>query len=59
MYNNQKKKVAKLDKSTSEVLETFESLQDAGKSTGFNKQNISKVCNGKVNSAYGFKWKFI
>ena len=59
MYDNQKKKVAKLDKKTGELLETYESLSDAARLTGFNKQNISKVCNGKVNSASGFKWKFI
>lgn len=58
MYDNQKKKVAKLDKKTGELLETYESLRDAARLTGFNKQNISKVCNGKVNSASGFKWKF-
>lgn len=59
MYNNQKKKVAKLDKITGEILETYDSLSETSRITGFNKQNISKVCNGKVNSANGFKWKFI
>jgi len=58
-YNNQKKKVVKLDKKTGEILETFESLSETSRITGFNKQNISKVCNGKVNTANGFKWKFI
>lgn len=59
MYDNQKKKVDKLDKNTGELLETYESLSDAARLTGFNKQNISKVCNGKVNSASGFKWRFV
>lgn len=36
----------------------FSSIKDAAKALGKHHSNISKCCNGKVNSAYGFVWKF-
>jgi hypothetical protein len=58
-YDSQKKKVARLDINTLEVLEIYESLSEASKKTKIDKGNIGKVCNGTTNSAGKFKWKYI
>lgn len=41
-----------------EIIEEYDSIKDAAKALGKHHSNISKCCNGKVNSAYGFVWKF-
>lgn len=58
-YDSQKKKVARLDINTLEVLEIYESLSEASRKTKIDKGNIGKVCNGTTNSAGKFKWKYI
>lgn len=56
----QKIKVAQLDKDTLEVLNTFESLAEAGRSIGVAKaSHISECCQGKLKTAHGFKWKYL
>lgn len=55
-----KKPVAKLDSKTSEIIEVFSSVREAGESVGVQgASHISKVCQGKRQTAYGFKWKFL
>ena len=58
-YESQKKKIARLDIKTEEILEIYDSLTDASKQTKIDKGNIGKVCNGTINSAGKFKWKYI
>lgn len=60
------RKVDRFDLKTGEVLQTYDSLTDAGNwliaqnlttsSTPF--KNISEVCLGRRKSAYGFCWRF-
>lgn len=63
--NPNSKKVARLDKNTLEILEEYDSLQSAiewvhkNVSSTASWTNISKVCNNKQKSAFGFLWKFI
>lgn len=52
--------VAKLDKETLEILEIYPSLKAAYEA--LNKRHsghIAAVCNGKRQTAYGYKWKYI
>lgn len=52
--------VKMLDKKTKEVLNVFESINQAMNflNAGGDKGHIKAVCNGKRNSAYGYKWQF-
>lgn len=57
---SQKKSVAKIDKDTGEVLETFESIAAAARSLGLAKGNhITEACKGTIKSAYGFYWQYL
>ena len=55
------KKIAKLDKKTLEIIETFSSIREAARSLGNERKcsHINDVCNGRQKTAYGFKWKYI
>ena len=64
----QPKPVIQLDKETKEELQTFDSVADAGRwlaDNGYAKtyrggvrQKICDCCNGKLKTAYKFKWKY-
>lgn len=41
-----------------ELLAEFDSIVNAAKITGCNKDNISKVCNGHRTSCGGYKWQY-
>lgn len=41
------------------LLNIFDSATQAGKSLGKDGRNIRSVCDGKRQSAYGFKWKYL
>ena len=51
------KKVLQYDLNDNLIAE-YDSLQDINKKTGFLQSNICLCCNGKRNTAYGFKWKY-
>lgn len=53
------KRVAQLDKSTSEIINTFGSIKEASEKTGCDKTHISGVCRGERITTGGFKWKFV
>lgn len=49
-----------IDIKTGEVLKTFPSIKYAGKFLGISDpSHISKVCRGKRNYAYGYKWEYV
>jgi hypothetical protein len=52
-----KRRVTQFDMDDIEI-ETFESLDAAGKATGVDDTGIAKVCKGSRKSAGGFKWKY-
>lgn len=52
-------KVAQIDKNTGEVLNTFNSIKEAGDSLGVSYKNIQKVIRMPNRTAYGYKWKQI
>lgn len=59
--NKRSKKVAQIN-NRDEIINIFDSLGEASRylDVGYRVTGkISKVCNKKMNTAYGFKWKFI
>lgn len=69
IYNSNKNKpLYRLDKITGDILEKYESIEDAGiwanenklTSNSHNGRNaIGNCVNGLSNSAYGFRWKYV
>ena len=55
------RKINKLDKNTNNILATYNSIADASRSLGYNKQlgNITNCCKGLRKTAYGYKWKYV
>ena len=54
------KKVQQIDPKTNKIINTFDSVTEAHKSVGVEKDyNISKCCRGILNLAYDYKWKFL
>ncbi len=41
-----------------ELIESYKSVRDAGRRTGINFRDISRVCKGEINITKGFKWEF-
>jgi hypothetical protein len=58
-YSHLQKKVARLDTVTEEVLEIYEGVKVASRSTKINSGSIVKVCKNIKPTAGGFKWKYI
>lgn len=52
------KKVQAYNKSTGEVVYTFESSREAGRN-GFNQGNVSSCCIGKIKSYKGLVWRYV
>lgn len=52
------RKVIQLDANTGEVLNTYNSLIEAGEAVGVVPSTISKVLIGKNQTGGGFKWKY-
>lgn len=50
--------VAKLDKTTEEILEIYSSVIEAEKANNI-QQHIGQVCKGKRKTAGGYKWKYL
>lgn len=57
------KKVIQIDMKTGNTVNTFDSITNACKSLGIEKEGmcvgIAKCCKGKQSSAYGYKWKYL
>ena len=53
-----RKRVAKIDLITNEILEVYASVGEAEKVNG-QTRHIGDVCNGKRKSCKGFGWKFL
>ena len=53
-----RKRVAKIDLNTNEILEVYTSIREAEKANG-QTRHIGDVCNGRRKSCKGFGWKFL
>lgn len=60
-WKTQRKRVAKLDMITGELIEEFDSIANAARSVAVDpyKSHIPKVCDGKRVTAYGYKWQWL
>lgn len=54
-----KKKVAKIDLQTQEILDIYESISAAARAVQCNSSCISRVCSGKSRTCCGFGWKYV
>ena len=55
-----KRAVRQICLETNKVLRTFESIVDAGRHMGkMYGGSISHACNGRLKTAYGFKWAYV
>jgi len=54
------KKVFMIDKKSNKIIRTFNSLLNTERFIGIknSRKNISSCCNGRIKSAYGYKWKY-
>jgi hypothetical protein len=52
------RKVEQLDLSN-KTIKQFDSITQAANLMNINRQNISKVCNGKLKTVAGYKWRYI
>jgi hypothetical protein len=51
-------KVNQINKDTNEIIATFNSFADAARSLNKTRtSDIGRVCNGKADSAYGYRWE--
>lgn len=60
-YNDRKKKIAQLDKTTLEIIHIYDSITDAAKALKkeSSRAAISRVCRGEQETSCGYKWKYI
>lgn len=54
-----RKPVAQIDKATGHIITVWDSIRDIERECGFDHRHISKCCNGKLTTSYGFKWSFV
>lgn len=54
-----KKPVAQIDKTTDEIIKIWDSTIEITRTLGYDNGCLSKCCNGKRTTAYGFKWSFV
>lgn len=52
------KAIYQLEKNTYKVVNKFENLRDIKEKLNLNIDNINKVCNYEMNSAYGYVWVY-
>lgn len=59
-YNNIKKSkpVNQYDLNNN-LIKTWESINEIQRQLKYYKQNISRCCNKKINTAYGYRWTFV
>lgn len=55
-----KKMVQQINKDTGEVIAIYESTREAARALGKSScSHITEVCNEKLKTAYGYKWKYV
>ena len=58
--NSWKIAVNQIDKETNQIINTFESANEAARFLGKEKGNhITEVCKGNGKTAYGYKWEYV
>lgn len=52
------KKICQLDINTKQILNTYESINQASLNTGINRSTITYTCKGKYKQAGGYIWRY-
>ena len=52
------KPVLQIDKTTNKLIAEYPSLREVKRQLGINHTSISQCCNGKRNTAGGYKWQY-
>lgn len=50
--------VSQIDKNTNKIINTFNGVGEASRTTGIDARTIYNVCNNKGKTAGGYKWKY-
>lgn len=53
-----KKEIFQIDLNTGQIIMEFQSLMEVQRQLGYEIGNLSKCCNGKRKTAYGYIWKY-
>lgn len=53
------KKIAQIDKNTNQIIAIFTSPVEASRAINKKSNHIIEVCQGKGQTAYGYKWKYL
>lgn len=56
---NKSKQVNQYSKDGKTLIKTFPSTMQVQREYGYSNQHISDCCNGKLKSAYGFRWEYV
>lgn len=56
-FGSRNKAISKIDEN-GDVIETYISMRDMQRKTGFDRRFISKCIKGKCTMAYGYKWEY-
>ena len=51
-------KVVQIDIDTNKIINTFSSMREVARTTGFLFSSIQGCCTGKYKQAYGYKWRY-
>jgi group I intron endonuclease len=54
-----RKEVQQWSRDGTELLRTFQSIEEAAKESGADGSHITKVCKGERKTAAGFRWRFV
>ena len=53
-----KKEIFQIDMNTGQIIMEFQSLMEVQRQLGYDSGSVSRCCNGKRQTAYGFKWEY-
>jgi len=52
-------KIKQINKNTGKTIKTFKSIQTACKFHNYLRRQLVNCCDGKIDEAYGYKWKYV
>lgn len=59
IFSKNKKKVAKIDINTNEILEIFDGAREAARQMNVDSSGIIRACNGQQKTCKGYKWRYL
>lgn len=56
---HRRKKIVQINIETGAIIKRYSSITEAARENNFDVANLSSCCLGKLNSSYGYLWRFI